>query len=94
MSEALLFLQSIKDLRLYIIDSYYGSYSWKPSRFYPQIHVSSYKSDKKAIEATDSTSRLGFFEMTLCCNGEERKWMVQHGKGNTENTQTKLIGII
>jgi len=89
--EALLFLQSIKDLSLYVSDSHYGSYSWKPSRFYPNICVSSNRSDKKVIEATDRTLRLVFFVMLQWRRKEMdgAAW-----KRNIKNAQIKLIGII
>ena len=85
-SEALLFLQNVRDLRLYVIDGVIdGVFSWRP--LHPLIHVNGLRGEQKCIEATGSTAKLVFFEMTLICNGEEKKWLVQHGEGNVENTE-------
>ena len=76
-SEALLFMKHIKDVRFFVVNHT----NWNKSSL--RIHLSSVKG-KETINQFGK-SRLITYPMTLCNEGKKSKWFVQLGEGNVED---------
>ena len=77
-SEALLFMKHINDVKYFIIDDTY----WSKSSL--QIHLSTFKEGEETIYQRGK-SKLILYPITLCKGKKKSKWFVQLGEGNIED---------
>ena len=96
-TEALLFLRNINDVKLYIIDDTISKLRFRQRVSNPvklHFHASSTKGQEKIITA-NGNAKLVMFPMTLSVNpltsvyskNKEMKWLVQLGEGDVEDPE-------
>ena len=96
-TEALLFLRNINDVKLYIIDDNIPRLRFRqrvPNPVKLHFHASSTKDQEKMIAATGN-AKLVMFSMTLSVNPpssvhsekKKMKWLVQLGEGDVEDPE-------
>ena len=81
-SEALLFLQHINDVRFFVINE------GQSSRFELCIHEKSNITGEKVVVKKQGNSKLLMYPMTLFSKGNKKTdWLVQLGEGNVEDPE-------
>ena len=90
-TEALLFLRNINDVKLFIIEDIISRLRLRQTALNLNFHVSSTKDREKVIKA-NGNAKLVMFPLTLYVNPltsekKEMKWLVQLGEGDVEDPE-------